>query len=308
MKILVTGRQGQVGGELQQALAGRGEVIVLDRTQMDLADPDAIRRAIRTARPELIINAAAYTAVDLAESEPERARAINAHAPGVMAEEARTLGAILIHYSTDYVYDGSKPGAWIETDPTGPLSVYGQTKLEGEQAIAATGVTHLILRTSWVYGLTGKNFLLTMLRLAQSRPELSIVSDPIRAPTWSRTIANATAMAVQTLQAAQALPTADRLARLSELSGIYHLCAGGQTSWYGFADKIFSHPLVAQKPALKAIGTADYPTPARRPKNSVMSTEKFAQNFGKLPAWDEALADCLSRIPVEAPQLLQRTD
>lgn len=295
MKILVTGRDGQVGGELARVLTGLGEVIAVGRARMDLSDPDSVRHAIRAERPALIINAAAYTAVDLAESEQELAYAINAHAPGIIAEEAKALGAALIHYSTDYVYDGSKAAPWIEADATGPLSVYGKSKLAGEQAIAAVGVPHLIFRTSWVYGLTGKNFLLTMLRLAQSRPELSIVSDQIGAPTWSRTIATATAAV---------LSTVDHPARLSELSGTYHLCAGGQTSWYGFADQIFSHPAVVKKPVLKAISTAEYPTPAQRPKNSVMSTAKFEQNFGKLPLWDEALADCLSRIPAEAPHLL----
>lgn len=296
MKILVTGRDGQVGGELANALLGLGEVVVVGRTQMDLSNPDSIRGAIRAARPALIINAAAYTAVDLAESEPEAAHAINAQAPGIIAQEAKHLGAALIHYSTDYVYDGSKPVPWVETDATRPLSAYGQSKLAGEQAIAAIGVPHLIFRTSWVYGLTGKNFLLTMLRLAQSRSELSIVSDQMGAPTWSRTIANATAAV---------LKKADSPTRLSELSGIYHLCAGGQTSWYGFAGKIFAHPLVTKKPALIAISTEAFPTPAQRPKNSVMSTAKFEQNFGKLPSWDAALNDCLSRIPVEAPQLLE---
>ena len=296
MKILVTGRDGQVGGELARALVGLGDLIVLGRTHMDLSDPDSIRHAIRAERPTLIINAAAYTAVDLAESEQALAYAINAHAPGILAEEAKHLGAALIHYSTDYVYDGSKQAPWIESDATGPLSVYGQSKLAGEQAIAAVGVPYLIFRTSWVYGLTGKNFLLTMLRLAQSRPELSIVSDQIGAPTWSRTIAEATADAIKKVENPD---------RLSELSGIYHLCAAGQTSWYGFAEKIFSHPFVAQKPTLKPISTKDYPTPAQRPKNSVMSTTKFQQNFGSLPAWDEALAVCLSNIPAEAPHLLQ---
>jgi dTDP-4-dehydrorhamnose reductase len=297
MKILVTGRSGQVGGELQTALQGLGDVlVVLDRVQMDLSSADAIRKVIRAERPAIIVNAAAYTAVDLAESEPERAHAINAQAPGVIAEEAKKLGAALIHYSTDYVYDGNKPSAWVETDATGPLSVYGKTKLAGEQAIVAVGPTHLILRTSWVYGLTGKNFLLTMLKLAQSRAELSIVSDQIGAPTWSRTIATATAAILKKTGSPDSL---------SELSGIYHLSAGGQTSWYGFAEKIFSHPLVTQKPALKAIGTTEYPTPARRPINSVMNTGKFEQNFGKLPFWDDALADCLSRISTEAPHLLK---
>ena len=296
MKILVTGRNGQVGGALQLALAGLGEIITLDRTQLDLSNLDATREVVRSIRPNLIVNAAAYTAVDLAESDEAMAYRINAEAPGVLAEEAQRLGAGIIHYSTDYVYDGGKSGPWLETDATGPLSVYGRSKLAGEVAIAAVGVPHVILRTSWVYGLHGKNFLLTMLRLAQSRPELSIVSDQVGAPTWSVTIAQATASIIKKFP---------DLAAADHLSGIYHLCAGGQTSWYGFAEKIFAHSLIQQKPQLHPITTADYPTPAVRPKNSVMNTDKFEQNFASLPTWEDALAACLQRIPDEAPHLLK---
>ena len=296
MKILVTGRNGQVGGALHHALEGLGEIVTLDRSQLDLSNLDAMREVIRSIRPNLIVNAAAYTAVDLAETDEALAYRINAEAPGVMAEEAKRLGASLIHYSTDYVYDGGKSGAWLETDATGPLSAYGRSKLAGEQAIAAVGLPHLILRTSWVYGLHGKNFLLTMLRLAQSRPELSIVSDQIGAPTWSVTIAEATASIIKKFP---------DLAAVEHVSGIYHLCAGGQTSWFGFAEKIFAHSLIQQKPKLHPITTADYPTPAVRPKNSVMNTDKFEQTFATLPKWDAALVDCLQRIPVEAPQLLK---
>jgi dTDP-4-dehydrorhamnose reductase len=296
MKILVTGRNGQVGGALQHTLVGLGEIVTLDRTQFDLSNLDAMREVIRTIRPNLIVNAAAYTAVDLAETDEVLAYRINAEAPGVMAEEAKRLGASLIHYSTDYVYDGGKSGAWLETDATGPLSAYGRSKLAGEQAIAAVGLPHLILRTSWVYGLHGKNFLLTMLRLAQSRPELSIVNDQVGAPTWSVTIAEATASIIKKFP---------DLAAVEHLSGNYHLCARGQTSWFGFAEKIFAHSLIQQKPKLHPITTADYPTPAVRPKNSVMNTDKFEQTFATLPTWDAALGDCLQRIPVEAPQLLK---
>jgi dTDP-4-dehydrorhamnose reductase len=296
MKILVTGRNGQVGGALQHALEGLGEIVTLDRSQLDLSNLDAMREVIRSIRPNLIVNAAAYTAVDLAETDEALAYRINAEAPGVMAEEAKRLGASLIHYSTDYVYDGGKSGAWLETDTTGPLSAYGRSKLAGEQAIAAVGLPHLILRTSWVYGLHGKNFLLTMLRLAQSRPELSIVSDQIGAPTWSVTIAEATASIIKKFP---------DLAAVEHVSGIYHLCARGQTSWFGFAEKIFAHSLIQQKPKLNPITTADYPTPAVRPKNSVMNTDKFEQTFVTLPTWDVALGDCLQRIPTEAPQLLK---
>ncbi len=296
MKILVTGRNGQVGGALQHALAGLGEIVTLDRTQLDLSNVDATREVIRTIRPNLIVNAAAYTAVDLAETDEALAYRINAEAPGVIAEEAKRLGAGMIHYSTDYVYDGGKSGAWLETDATGPLSAYGRSKLAGEQAITAVGLPHVILRTSWVYGLHGKNFLLTMLRLAQSRPELSIVNDQVGAPTWSVTIAEATASIIKKFP---------DLSAVEHLSGIYHLCARGQTSWFGFAEKIFAHSLIQQKPTLHPITTADYPTPAVRPKNSVMNTDKFEQTFATLPTWDAALGDCLQRIPVEAPQLLK---
>lgn len=284
MRILVTGRNGQVGSALTAALDGLGDVIALDRRQLDLANPDAIRTALRELQPAVVINAAAYTAVDAAESDEAMALRINAAAPRVLAEESERLGAALIHYSTDYVFDGRKEGAWLEDDAPAPLSVYGRSKLAGEQAIAEVGGTHLILRTSWVYGLHGKNFLLTMLKLAETRSELSIVADQVGAPTWSRTIADATATIIR---------DAGEPAQLAALSGIYHLCAGGHTSWFGFAEAIFAQASVVNKPVLKPITTAEYPTPARRPKNSVMNTDKFRRAFGDLPAWNDALADCL---------------
>jgi dTDP-4-dehydrorhamnose reductase len=284
MKILVTGCHGQVGHALTQHLQGLGEIHALWREQLDLSRPESIRAVMQSLQPAMVINAAAYTAVDQAEAEEALALRINAEAPGILAEEAVKIGASLIHYSTDYVFDGSKQGAWIEDDPVSPLSAYGRSKLAGEQAIAATGVPHLILRTSWVYGLHGKNFLLTMLRLAQSRDSLSIVDDQIGAPTWSHTIAEATANIVRNFSRAE---------QIEELSGVYHLCASGHTSWYGFAQAIFSHPAVHQRPALQAITTAQYPTPARRPANSVMNTKKFRQCFAELPSWQEALQQCL---------------
>ena len=288
MKILVTGRHGQVGQALSQHLQDLGDVHadihVHGREQLDLADPLSIRQAMQDIRPDIVINAAAYTAVDQAESEEALAMRINAEAPGMLAEEAKKIGASLIHYSTDYVFDGSKQGAWTEDDAVSPLSAYGRSKLAGERAIAAVGIPHLILRTSWVYGLHGKNFLLTMLRLAESRESLSIVDDQIGAPTWSHTIAEATARIVKQCPGAE---------QIAEQSGIYHLCATGQTSWYGFAQAIFSHPAVQKRPALQAITTAQYPTPARRPANSVMSTEKFRRAFGELPSWQDALHHCL---------------
>ncbi len=284
MRILITGRNGQVGDALTQTLRGIGEIIAVDRSQLDLTNPDAVRTAIRELQPAIVINAAAYTAVDAAEADQAMAFRINADAPRVLAEETERLGATLIHYSTDYVFDGSKDGAWLEDDAPAPLSVYGRSKLAGEQAIADVGGAHLILRTSWVYGLRGKNFLLTMLKLAETRDALSIVDDQIGAPTWRMTIAEATASIIR---------DAGEPAQLAALSGIYHLCADGYTSWFGFAQAIFADASVANKPRLQPITTADYPTPAQRPKNSIMNTDKFRRTFGDLPAWNDALAACL---------------
>jgi dTDP-4-dehydrorhamnose reductase len=284
MRILVTGRNGQVGHAVTQSLQGLGDIIALDRSQLDLENTDALRTAMRELQPGIVINAAAYTAVDAAESDAALAFRINAEAPRVLAEETERLGAVLIHYSTDYVFDGSKDGAWLEDDTTAPLSVYGRSKLAGEQAIADVGGAHLILRTSWVYGLTGKNFLLTMLRLADTRDELSIVDDQIGAPTWSATLAEATASIIRDV---------GEPAQFASLSGIYHLCAGGYTSWFGFAQAIFAHPSVVNKPRLHPVPSAGYPTPAERPKNSMLDTDKFRRTFGNLPAWNDALAACL---------------
>ena len=284
MRILVLGRSGQVGTALTQSLQGLGELIALDRAQLDLTNPDAIRTTLREMQPQIVINAAAYTAVDAAESDQAMAFQINAVAPRVMAEESERLGAALIHYSTDYVFNGGKQGAWMEDDATAPLSVYGHSKLAGEQAITDVGGTHLILRTSWVYGLHGKNFLLTMLKLAESRDSLAIVDDQIGAPTWALTIADATSAIIR---------DAGEPAQLAALSGIYHLCAGGHTSWFGFAQAIFSHASVQHKPQLRPITTAEYPTPAQRPHNSILNTDKFRRSFGDLPTWDDALQTCL---------------
>jgi len=284
MRILVLGRSGQVGAALTQSLQGLGELVTLDRAQLDLSNSDAIRTALRELQPQMIINAAAYTAVDTAESDEATAFQINAEAPRVIAEESERLGAALIHYSTDYVFDGGKQGAWLEDDAPAPLSVYGHSKLAGEQAITDVGGNHLILRTSWVYGLHGKNFLLTMLRLAETRDELAIVDDQIGAPTWAVTIADATAAIIR---------DAGEPAQLAALSGIYHLCAGGHTSWFGFAQAIFSNASVQRKPKLRPITTAEYPTPAKRPSNSMLNTDKFRHTFGDLPAWDDALQTCM---------------
>lgn len=286
-RILITGKTGQVGYELERSLQGLGEIIAVDRSQMDLADLDQVRDVIRRIKPTLIVNPAAYTAVDKAESEVELAMRINGEAPGVMAEEAGKLGAAMIHYSTDYVFDGTKATPYTEVDPTCPINVYGRSKLAGEQAIAATGIAHLILRTSWVYSMHGKNFLLTMRRLAQERDTLSVVSDQHGAPTWSRTIADTTAHII-----AQSLAAQNPRAWLQQRAGIYNLSAQGQTTWFGFAEAIMAHASVAKKPQLQAILAQDYPVPARRPVNSVLSSQHLMDTFCTLPQWDEALRLC----------------
>ncbi len=282
MKILLNGKNGQVGWELQRTLATLGEVVAVDRREMDLANPDSIRHAIRAARPDLIVNAAAYTAVDKAEAEPDLAMAINGIAPGIMAEEAGRLGAAMVHYSTDYVFDGTKATPYAEEDLPNPLNVYGKTKLTGERAVQAAGIPHLILRTSWVYGLRGRNFLLTVLRLAKERDELKIVDDQFGAPTWSRMIAEATAQILAQRK------------DLDEVGGLCHLTAAGQTSWHGFTRAILDQrDLGSAKPRLAAIPTADYPLPAPRPHHSGLDNTKLRQTFGlALPAWDAALKLC----------------
>jgi dTDP-4-dehydrorhamnose reductase len=288
VNILLTGVKGQVGWELQRSLASLGEVVAVDREDMDLADAAAIRTKVQEIAPRVIVNPAAYTAVDRAESEPERARLINAVAPGILAEAALRCGAILVHYSTDYVFDGSKDTAYLEDDAPHPLNVYGATKLAGEAAIRAAGVRHLILRTSWVYGLRGGNFLLTMQRLMRERTELKIVDDQIGAPTWSRLIAEATAQIL-----AQCLSPA-RGADRPEPWGTYHLTCGGETSWYGFAAAIAE--LGGYPTRLNPIPSSDYPTPARRPTNSRLDNAKLARVFGlRLPHWREALKLCLDQ-------------
>lgn len=283
MKILLTGASGQVGYELQRSLQGLGEVIAVDRARMDLADLDQVRSVVRAVRPNLIVNPAAYTAVDKAESEPALARTINALAPAVLAEEAKALGAAMVHYSTDYVFDGTREGAYVETDQPNPVSVYGRTKLEGEQAIAAAGIPHLILRTSWVYGMRGKNFLLTMLRLASEREELRVVNDQHGAPTWSRTIAEITSLV---------LARSPEQGWWERNSGIYHLTSAGTTTWFQFATAIMEQ---AQRDCrLIPIKSEEYPQPAARPANSSLNCEKLTRQVITLPEWRRALALCMS--------------
>jgi dTDP-4-dehydrorhamnose reductase len=284
VKILLTGASGQVGYELERSLQGLGEVVAVDRARMNLDNLDQVRDVVRAVRPGLIVNPAAYTAVDRAESEPARAFRINAEAPEVMAREARALGAAMVHFSTDYVFDGSKAGAYVETDAPRPINVYGASKLAGEQAIAATGVDHLILRTSWVYGLRGNNFLLTMLRLARERDALSIVGDQIGAPTWCRTLADTTALILAQARAAPA-------GWWQLHGGVYHLASQGQTSWFGFTEAIMAAAGIDCK--LTAISSDAWPTPAKRPPNSLLDTEKLRARFCTIPEWREALRLCL---------------
>ena len=290
-RILLTGANGQVGWELQRTLSCLGEVVALDSKAMNLADADAVRRTVRDIAPGIIVNPAAYTAVDKAESEPELARAVNAVAPGILAEEAGRLGALLVHYSTDYVFNGSGTAPWREDDACDPLNVYGATKLAGERAIQATGCRHLIFRTSWVYGARGSNFLLTMRRLMRERPELKIVADQIGAPTWCRDLAEATAQVLG--QLASPMSAANQ----AEPWGIYHMTNAGETSWHGFAEAIQALDEFDETCApahLLPIPSSDYPTPAKRPLNSRLNNDRLERTFGlRLQDWRAALALCL---------------
>lgn len=290
--ILITGVGGQVGFELTRSLQGLGNVVALDRAALDLTEPARIRAVVRELRPALIVNPAAYTAVDQAERDEDVAMRINAMAPGVLAEEAKAVGAALIHYSTDYVFDGTKTTPYLETDTPAPQNVYGRSKLEGERAIAAVGGAAIVLRTSWVYGARGRNFLLTMLRLATERSELKIVADQVGAPTWANTIATMTAHVV-----AQAFATEDAAEWWAARSGVYHLTAGGETSWHGFASAIMERASLTTRPLVLPIPSSEYPTLAKRPANSRLSNEKLARAFGLVaPDWCDALELCLAGI------------
>jgi dTDP-4-dehydrorhamnose reductase len=281
MRILITGKNGQVGGEFALLYRSRADVVLAGRDECDLASEQSIRDLVRRVNPDVIINPAAYTAVDLAEREPELCFAINAAAPRVLAEEAARLGALLVHYSTDYVFDGEKPEPYLETDPIHPVSVYGASKAAGEAAIAETAGRYLVLRTSWVYRAQGKNFLRTMLRLGAERPELRVVDDQIGAPTSASAIATATAQLVE--QHPDPSP------------GVYHMTAAGSTSWCGFAREIFASGVLANPPQVQAIPSSAYPTPAKRPANSVLSNDKFAHTFGfRLPHWKQQLEEVLA--------------
>lgn len=291
MRVLVTGAGGQVGAAVAGRLAARCQVVAHDRSTLDMADPGAIAACVRAAKPAVIVNAAAYTAVDRAETESAAAHAVNAIAPGVLAEEARKAGALLIHFSTDYVFDGAKGSPYVETDATNPLGVYGATKLAGERAIAQAGGEHLILRTSWVYAPRGKNFLLTMLTLAKTRPELKVVDDQYGAPTTAQQLARATeALVSRGLDAARAA------------TGLYHATASGEVTWCGFARAIFARwaQLSAQPftpPRVIAIPASEYPTPAKRPANSRLSNAKLAATFDlALGSWEAGLDEALAAL------------
>jgi len=282
--ILLTGSNGQVGFELARSLAGLGQVIAPDRATLDLADADAIVATVREARPQLIVNAGAYTAVDRAESEQAAAFAVNAQAPRILAEEAKRLDAVLIHYSTDYVFDGLATTPYAEDAPAHPLSVYGTSKYEGERAIEQSGAQALVFRTGWIYGARGRNFMLTMLKLARERDELRVVADQTGTPNWCRTLADAT---MATL--AHGLPW------LAERSGLYHLASAGVTTWHGFAQAIVGE---VTRPRVVPIATSEYPTPARRPAYGVLSSRKFEATFQhRMPEWREAFAACRASMP-----------
>jgi dTDP-4-dehydrorhamnose reductase len=299
MRILVTGRAGQLGWELERSLQCLGHVVAVDRSALDLAAVERLPEVLERLQPTLIVNAAAYTAVDKAEAEPELARRVNADAPRVMAQWAAANGTSLIHYSTDYVFDGFLDRPYVETDAPSPLSVYGRTKLDGEDAIRGAGCAHLILRTSWVYGMRGRNFLRTMVRLAGERDELRIVNDQCGAPTWSRSIAEATAAVV----AKASLHPRGIAGGLEQGGGVFHLTCQGSVSWHGFAQAILRHPAVARPDVrLVPIPTSAYPTPARRPKNSRLSGGRLKEQWGiVLPDWDQALALCLGEADAQRP-------
>jgi dTDP-4-dehydrorhamnose reductase len=295
MKILLFGKNGQVGWELQRSLAPLGEVIALGTASRnycgDFTDLAGIRETIKTINPDVIVNAAAHTAVDKAESEPELARALNALAPEVLAKESNLLNSLLIHYSTDYVFDGEGDKAWQESDQTSPLSVYGATKLEGEQLIQASGCRHLIFRTSWVYGARGGNFAKTMLRLAKERDSLKVIDDQIGAPTGADLLADVTAHAIRTAR------------RNPEVSGLYHLVADGETSWHGYASFVLDYArragidLKVATDAVQAVPTSAFPTPAKRPHNSRLNTEKLQNTFDlHLPHWQAGVTRMLTEI------------
>ena len=287
--FLLIGTNGQVGWELRRTLAPLGRVVAVDYPEIDLTEPVALRRLVQEIRPAVVLNAAAYTAVDKAETEPHLALLINGLAPGILAEAAQQVGAPLVHYSSDYVFDGTKTTPYVETDAPNPLGTYGRTKLAGDQAVQQVGGRHLILRLCWVYGARGQNFLLTIQRLAREREQLRVVGDQFGCPTWARLIAEATAQAVQQTLAAPE-PAA--------LSGLYHLAAAGVASWHEFASRIVELLPETERKCrfVQAIPSSEYPTPVQRPAYSVLDCDKLQRTFGLgLPPWEESLRLLLDR-------------
>lgn len=295
------GKDGQVGWELRRTLAPLGEVVAWGRLELDLSDVSAIRRRVREIQPDVLVNAAAYTQVDVAEEEVELALAINATAPGVLAEEAARLNVWLVHFSTDFVFDGQSGTPYTEDTEARPINVYGSTKLQGERAIEAVGGCHLILRTSWVYGLSGRNFLLTMLRLARERDEIRVVDDQVGTPTWSRWLAEMTAHVLASVLHGHL--------SIEESRGLFHVSAAGSTTWYGFAAEILR--MANQRideldltSHLIPIGTAEYPTPARRPPHSVLATRRLQEVFElSVSSWEEQLDQCLDSVEIARGRL-----
>lgn len=300
-RILVTGANGQVGGALLQTLAPLGEVVAPLRGELDLNSADSIRETMRAVQPRWVVNAAAHTAVDKAESEPELAFAINATAPEIFADEAKKTGAAILHFSTDYVFDGTKASPYVETDPTGPLGVYGRSKLAGEQALERSGIPHFVFRTSWVYGATGKNFLLSILRFAREREQLRIVADQHGAPTWSFDLARMTAHVIQRVEGVAAAKQVSLAEAAEPIRGVYHAGGSGETTWFGFASAAVE-ALRQREPQTKLatiepIPTSEYPTPAKRPANSRLDCGKLQRVFGwRMMDWRESLAAVMREI------------
>jgi dTDP-4-dehydrorhamnose reductase len=293
MKILLTGKNGQVGWELNQSLSKLGAVFAMGRDQMDLSKPETLGSTIQEIRPDIIVNTAAYTAVDKAESEPELAMIVNGIAPGVIAEEAKKIGAGMIQYSTDYVFDGKATFPYKEEDLTCPLNAYGKSKLAGEKAVIQAGIPHFILRTGWVYSMRGSNFLLTMQKLAQSRKQIKVVDDQTGGPTWSRSIARGTTYVIE-----QLLKEGTTTSPVFTDSGVFHMTCSGETNWFGFANKILELSNLSERPEVIPIPALEYPTPATRPRYSLLSNRKLKQVFHyEMPQWQEALQECLCSPP-----------
>ena len=305
--ILLTGVNGQVGGELLPLLSALGEVVAPTREELDLGDTSAIRDIVRRVKPRWIVNPAAYTAVDKAESDVEAAFAINRDAPGVLGEEAARIGAPVLHFSTDYVFAGDGTQPWCETDPTQPLGVYGSSKLAGEQALAASSAAHLVFRTSWVYGTRGKNFLLTILKFAREREELKVVADQHGAPTWSRDLARLAVHAILQSEEDAAAKGVTLTEAVKPITGIYHACNAGFTTWFGFASEFVRLAQVAEPKQtfakLRPIPSSEYPTPAKRPENSRMTCEKLTRvlNF-EMPTWEHSTARVMAEVLAANPR------